>query len=380
MGVYIHLPFCEHKCPYCDFYSIVVGEADGFSRLVDSYLVSLRREALYYKDRWGDRPIRSIFLGGGTPSLLPPEKLAALLSFLRQELPCAAELEITMEANPHSLTPEGAAILAEAGLNRVSLGAQAFADELLRAIGRLHRVEQIHQAVCSLRQAGIENINLDLMYGLPGQGLEQWQDTLEQALALQPTHFSCYALTLEPDTPLFRWHERGLVQLPGEDEQVEMYNLARDLLRQAGYEHYEISNWCLPGWNCRHNLLYWQNEPYLGLGSGAAGYVGGYRYLNAPDVQGYIRAWEDGTPLYAECERLSREQEMDETMMLGMRLLAGVEEERFRRRFQVSFREVYEQAIAELAAQSLVEEKDGHLRVTEQGLLLENRVSAAFLR
>jgi len=380
MGVYVHIPFCEQKCSYCDFHSIVVGEVGVFSDLVDSYLLSLRREALYYKPLWGGRTIHSLFLGGGTPNLVPPERLAALLAFLREELPCSGELEITIEANPHSLTPEGARVLVAAGVNRVSLGAQAFQDELLQAIGRLHRAEHISQAVHNVRRAGIKNINLDLMFGLPGQSLEQWQDTLRQALALKPTHLSCYALTLEPETPLARWVEAGFAALPGEEEQVEMYQLARGLLRAAGYEHYEISNFALPGWRCRHNLLYWRNEPFIGLGSGAAGFIGGRRYLNVPDVQGYILSWEKGSPLYEEYAELSRDEEMDETMMLGMRLLEGVDEEAFRRRFQVGFSEVYQGAIAELKAKELVEEAQGCLRVTERGLLLENRVSAAFLR
>ena len=380
MGVYVHIPFCEHKCSYCDFHSIVVGDAESFSRLVDSYLVSLRREALYYRELWGERPLQTLFFGGGTPSLLPPEKLASFICFLRQELPFIPEPEITIEANPHSLTEQGAEILASAGVNRVSLGAQAFQDHLLQAIGRKHVTAQIAESVGMLRRAGIENINLDLMFGLPGQGLPEWRDSLEQALALEPAHLSCYALTLEPGTPLATWQKAGLVQLPGEDEQADMYDLARRLLQRAGYEHYEISNFSLPGRRCEHNLLYWHNHPFIGLGSGAAGYVNGCRYVNAPDVQAHIQTWERGQPRYVQCEQLTIDQQMDETMMVGMRLLEGVAEEYFRLRFKVSYRDVYQEAIDELAARGLVEQVEGRLRVTERGLLLENQVSAAFLR
>lgn len=380
MGVYVHIPFCEQKCNYCDFHSIVVGDAGEFSRLVDSYLVSVRQEAIYYREQWGEKPVETLFFGGGTPSLVPPEKLASLIAFFLSELPFVPEPEISLEANPHSLTEKGARILAAAGVNRVSLGAQTFQDELLRRIGRLHRSEHVKESVRLLRQAGIDNINLDLMFGLPGQSLELWEDSLKQALALEPTHVSCYALTLEPETPLARWYQAGVLELPGEDEQADMYNLAREILRQAGYEHYEVSNFCLPGYECRHNLLYWHNLPYLGLGSGAAGFLNGCRYQNVADVEGYISSWSRGEPFYGEREELTKEQQMDETMMLGMRLLRGVSEREFYRRFNVSLWDVYGVAIQDLIAKGLVEERNGCLCTTERGLMLQNHVSGAFLR
>lgn len=379
MGVYVHIPFCEQKCSYCDFYSVVVG-AGEFSSLTDNYLVSLRQEALYYRALWGDSPLTTIFFGGGTPSLLPPEKLADLIAFLRTELPFVTDPEITIEANPHSLTEAGAEALAAAGVNRVSLGAQSFQDDFLKAIGRLHRAEQISESVRSLRRAGIDNINLDLIFGLPGQSVRHWQETLEQAAALQPTHLSCYALILEPGTPLAAWHEAGLVQLPNDDDQADMYGLARSLLRSAGYEHYEISNFCLPGCACQHNLLYWRNRPHIALGTAAAGYVNRCRYINAPDLHGYLQSWQSGNPNYLECEQVGVEQEMDDTMMVGMRLIAGVAEEEFRHRFGVSYWDVYGEEITELVERGLVVEVEGSLRVTEQGLFLENMVSGAFLR
>lgn len=380
MGVYVHIPFCARKCFYCDFHSLEVRDAHRFAHLVDSYLAALRREALYFRSIWGDKPIESLFIGGGTPSLLPADKLASFISFLRTELPFAAAPEITMEANPHSLSEEGMEVLTGAGVNRVSLGAQAFQDGLLRAIGRLHRAEQIGESVHLLRRAGVSSINLDLIFGLPGQSLVHWRESLEQALALEPDHLSCYALTVEPGTLLHAWQEAGVLQLPGEDEQADMYDLTRTMLPEAGYEHYEISNFSRPGHRCRHNLLYWHNRPYIGLGSGAAGYVHGCRYSNRADLDGYIKSWEKGEPSYEEFQELNPEQQMDETMMLGMRLLEGVAVEEFRRRFGVSYWDVYREAITELIGQGLVEEVQGYLRTTELGLLLENRVSAAFLR
>jgi oxygen-independent coproporphyrinogen-3 oxidase len=380
MGVYVHIPFCEQKCYYCDFHSVVAGDEESFSSVVSDYFLSLRREALYYKKLWEDRVLRTIFIGGGTPSIVPAEQLASFILFLRNELPFVAEPEITIEANPHSLHYEGAAVLSKAGANRVSLGVQAFQNRLLKAIGRVHTSDQIGQSVGALKRAGITNINLDLMFGLPGQSISDWTETLREAVALRPTHLSCYGLILEDETPLARWVSAGIVHLPSDDEQAEMYDLACEMLKEEAYEHYEISNFCEPGMECQHNLLYWHNEPFIALGSGATGYIDGFRYKNMPDIQGYIESWTRHTPYYEYTDQVSLDQEMDETMMVGMRLLRGVEEEAFFRRYQVSFRDIYREPIEDLLAKGLVQESNGCLRVTRQGLFLENMVSGAFLR
>lgn len=380
MGVYVHIPFCEKKCYYCDFHSVVVGNQGAFAQITDSYLVSLRQEALYYRSAWGEEPLFSLFFGGGTPSVLPAQKLSAFISFLRAELPFVKTPEITVEANPHSLNLEGAEILAAAGVNRVSLGVQAFQDNLLQAIGRLHRVEHIAESVSNLRRAGIHDINLDLMFGLPGQSMDQWLETLESAVQLAPTHLSCYGLILESDTPFANWYKAGLLELPNDDQQADMYQLTRSFLKQAGFEHYEISNYCRSGYQSQHNLLYWRNRRFIGLGSGATGYIQNQRYTNVADIKTYISSWKQGIPPYQEHDPVSVEQEMDETMMVGMRLLAGVSEQEFSQRFQVSYWDVYESEIKDLLSKGLVEFIDGHLRVTEEGLLLENLVSGAFLR
>lgn len=380
MGVYVHIPFCEQKCYYCDFHSVVVGSQESFTLVTNNYLVSLRQEALYYRSLWGDQPLSTLFLGGGTPSLLPAKELGDLVTFLRQELPFVPEPEITMEANPNSLTPEGAAILVEAGVNRVSLGVQAFQDPLLKAIGRIHQASQIEESVRGLRQAGISDINLDLMFGLPGQSIENWRETLAGAIALAPTHLSCYGLILEPGTPFATWEAAGLLDVPSDDSQAEMYDIARKVLRAAGYDHYEISNFCLPGWQSEHNLIYWHNRAFLGLGSGATGYVHGLRYTNVADIQEYVNSWAKGTPPYQESTEVTKDQEMDETMMVGMRLLQGVAEADFEGRYKVSFWQIYGPQITKLQQNGLAEYADGYLRVTERGLFLENMVSGAFLR
>jgi len=380
LGIYIHVPFCEHKCYYCDFYSIVAGAHADFAGVVSSYLVSLRKEALLYQSQWAGHYFNSLFLGGGTPTILPAEDLAELVTFSRTELPLSPQAEITVEANPNTLSYEGLKLLGAAGVNRISLGAQAFQDSLLRTLGRLHSADQIISSVKRIRRAGIGNVNLDLMFGLPGQTMGDWVDTLEQALALEPEHFSCYSLILEEGTPFADWERAGLLKLPSHDLQAEMFETAIRILTAAGYVHYEISNFSRPGRQSRHNLLYWYNQPFLGLGPGATGYLGRIRYTNAPDVWGYIHDIGEGKLPTRSSISVTLEEEMDETMMVGMRLLAGVSEESFRLRYGVSYFDVYPEQIADLMARGLVEHTDGHLRVTKRGLFLENLVSGAFLR
>lgn len=375
----MHIPFCAQKCYYCDFHSIVVGDQASFQRVTNNYLVSARREALIYRSQLGNQTLNSLFVGGGTPSLLPASNLADLVAFLLKELPFRSVPEVTIEANPHSLTAPGVVSLREAGVNRVSLGAQAFQDSLLRSLGRVHQAQEITTSVHLLKSGGISNISLDLMYGLPGQTTEQWLETLERAVDLGPQHLSCYSLILEEGTPFAFWKARGLLDLPSEDLQAEMYESARMFLRKAGYEHYEISNFAKPGYQCRHNLLYWKNRPFLGLGSGATGYLEGKRYTNVADVRQYIEILTNGELPIAHVDQVTPKQEMEETMMVGMRLLGGVEEREFVERFGRSLFQVYGEEIKDLIMRGLVEYVDGFLRVTERGLYLENQVSAAFL-
>lgn len=380
MGVYVHIPFCEQKCYYCDFHSVVVGDQGQFASVVSNYLSSLRQEALYYRAIWGHEPLTTLFIGGGTPSLVPPKELADFIQFLLGALPFSANPEITMEANPNSITLEGMQILAGAGVNRVSVGVQAFQNHLLNVIGRIHRAEQIAASVEAIREAGIGNINLDLMFGLPEQTSSDWLETLGLTVKLKPTHISCYGLILEPGTPFAAWKEAGLLDLPSDDFQAEMAEQARTFLTEAGYGHYEISNYCLPNMESKHNTLYWENVPFIGLGSGATGYVNQLRYTNKSSVGEYVTSWELGVPLYQTEDLVGVDQEMDETMMVGMRLLRGVAEATFKERFEVSFFDIYGHQIESLLKRGLVHFEAGHLRVTRQGLYLENQVSGIFLR
>ena len=379
MGIYVHIPFCEKKCYYCDFHSVVVGDLTHFAKVTDDYLISVRKEALYYKKQWGNKSLSTLFIGGGTPTSLPPQKLASLIRFILHEFPFAENPEVTIEANPHTIHLNDAKILASAGVNRVSIGAQSFQNNLLQSMGRLHRSDQIEKSVLRFKEAGIDNVNLDIMFGLPEQTINDWKDTLMSALSLKPTHLSCYGLILEPGTPFAIWEAKGILRFPTDDDQAEMFEIAREVLVKSGYEHYEISNFCKPRFEARHNLLYWMNMPFIGLGSGATGYLNRRRYTNIAKISEYIKGWMNDCPIYERESLISEKQEMDETMMVGMRLLQGVSEIDFMERYGMSFFEVYPLEIEGLLNKGLVELVNGKLRVTKQGLYLENMVSGAFL-
>lgn len=379
-GIYVHIPFCHSKCEYCDFHSIVVNDRAEFSAVVGSYLCALQQEARYYLP-WVERyEFTTLFLGGGTPSIVPAEQLAALVVFLKEMFGLPADAEITCEANPKTVSAASLACLKDAGVNRISLGAQAFQDNLLRALGRTHSVADIYESVEAFHAAGITNFNLDLMFGLPGQTLSDWQETLKKAVALQPSHLSCYSLLLEEGTPFYELSQRGKLALPGEDLEADMFQLTQDYLQGAGYHYYEVSNFALPGLECAHNMHYWKNRPYLGLGSGASGRLGERRYTNGADVFRYIAAWENYEPLLAETEVISESQAMDETLICGLRLIDGVHEAEFQARFGCRMRDVYSEEIKRLEERGLVEYAAGRLRVTRRGLFLGNVVYGEFLR
>lgn len=372
----MHIPFCIQKCNYCDFHSIP-HETDGF---VGCYLSALEKEIQSYARVVKDTVFDSVYIGGGTPTILPVHGLKTLLSAITSSFHIRPDAEITMEGNPRTLTDEKANTIMESGVNRVSLGAQAFQDRLLSRLGRAHDVEDIFESVSILRRAGLKNLNLDLIYGLPGQTVTDWQHSLDQALSLSPEHLSCYTLIIEPGTPFAHKYAAGDLEMPGEDEEEGMYLALEERLSMAGFHRYEISNYALPGWQSRHNLLYWLNQPYLGLGSGAHGNWEGVRYANFSDIAQYMKCVNGDILPIDEQALVTKEQAMDETMMLGMRLLRGVPEKAFVDRYAISYFEVYGDEIAKLLEKGLVEFAGGALKLTARGLLLGNLVFAEFVR
>jgi len=385
-GIYIHVPFCRAKCAYCDFVSY-----PGLDHLHADYVQAIQREIALRAPAWAQRRFDTLYFGGGTPTLLPAAEIGALIKACQDILGLVEDAEITVECNPGTVDLAKLQALRRVGVNRLSLGVQGLDDRELKLLGRIHSASEALEVYRLAREAGFGNINLDLIFGLPGQRLARWRETLSKAIALRPEHFSLYALTLEPGTPLAERVARGEWPAPSDDTVAKMYELAEALLDEAGYEHYEISNWArrtessldaegLPILACKHNLKYWRNECYLGLGAGAHSYDGLRRYANVSDPAEYIGRMRTGKDPVAEAEETDRTRAMGETMMLGLRLHVGICWESFSQRFNVDLREIYAQEIQELRAQGLLEVDERGLRLSPKGRLLGNRVFAAFLR
>lgn len=370
-AVYAHVPFCHTICGYCDFYSVVLDKRAA-APLVDALLAELDG----VRSRRPVRP-RTIFVGGGTPTTLPPADLRRLLAALRAD--AEPDLEFTVEANPATVSDETAATLADAGVTRVSIGAQSFDPGELRVLERIHQPAQVAATVETARRCGIPQVSLDLIFAVPGQSLESWQRNLRTAIDLGPDHLSCYGLTYEKGTPLFDQLQAGAVRRLDADLEAEMYEWTIDALEHAGYRQYEVSNFARPGRECRHNLVYWRNEPYLGIGPSAAGFLDAIRYRNVPDAAAYVRAIRGGASPRCESERRALPDQARETMMLSLRLRAGVDRRAFAERFGRDPAEMFAEPVRKHEELGLLEADDEALRLTRSGLLVADSVIADFL-
>lgn len=375
VGIYIHIPFCLRKCPYCAFYSRGLDSL-GPGEWIRDYLSGLELEIDFWR---GQVQGRTLYIGGGTPTVLAADQLTSLIARARTAFALPEEAEVTVEANPGAVEAGLWAALRRAGVNRLSLGVQSFDDRLLAFLGRIHRAEEAVQAFHQARAAGFGNINLDLMFGLPRQSLRQWEDSLQQALNLEPEHISLYGLTVEEGTPLAEWIATGCERLPPEEIEIEMYGRAVDLLEAHGYEQYEISNFARPGYSCLHNDLYWCNEPYLGLGASACSYLDGERSRKVNDIALYGAILAQGGRPVEERERLSLRGQMGETMMLGLRRTAGVNVARFRERFGCLPEAVFAEELGRLLEAGLVATDGTHWRLTRTGILLANQAFLEFV-
>ena len=373
-GIYLHVPFCRRKCPYCSFASVVPrpGQVGHYLAAVRAHLRGLAREP-----QVREMVCTTVFFGGGTPSLLDPADLAELLADCRTLFAFADdEPEVSVEVNPGTIDPAGLERLRRAGCNRLSIGVQSLDDRELAVLGRIHSAGQARAAVRAARDAGFENLSLDLMYGLPGQSAAGWRATLEQALALGPDHLSLYELTPEEGTPLSADLCAGRLSLPSEEEVLAMMAVIDALVAASPLARYEISNYAAVGRECRHNLTYWQNGCYLGLGPGATAFYGGVRRTAVADPDEYCRRLGQGRSVWQVEECLDREAAFRETVVMGLRLTAGVDEAALRRRFGIDPATYYGPVLAQLFAQGLLVRQAGHLRLTAAGLPLANRVMA----
>ncbi|ACX51751.1 oxygen-independent coproporphyrinogen III oxidase [Ammonifex degensii KC4] len=374
-GIYLHVPFCRRKCFYCDFVSYPYREEAALE-----YLTGLKREILFWREVYGSRlKVPTLYLGGGTPTCLPLKLLEEIFSIIYQSFSFLSRAEVTVEANPETLTPELVELLVAWGVNRLSIGMQALRPEHLKLLGRGHTFAEVVESVKICRRAGLENINLDLIYGLPGQTLADWRETLRAAVALEPTHLSAYALELEEHTLLGKRVAKGELS-PCEEETVrEMYLEAIDFLEGRGYRHYEISNFALPGKECRHNLGYWRLSPYLGLGPAAHSFLEGKRWANAADLATYLRLLEEGKRPVVEVVEVGRKEAMAEAMFLGLRLRQGVHRLWFAARFGSTLEEAYGPVLERLVKQGLLEYDGGWVRLTPMALPVANQVFMAFV-
>jgi oxygen-independent coproporphyrinogen-3 oxidase len=375
LALYLHVPFCAVRCHYCDFNTYA-----GLDNLFEDYADALVEEIRLAGAARRRPPVRTVFIGGGTPTVLPAPLLASILTACRASFDVAPDAEITSEANPGTADAATFAALRDMGVNRLSMGVQSLDDAELKWLGRIHSAAEAEDAFAAARRAGFDNVNLDFMFGLPGQAEATWRQTLERAVALAPEHISLYSLTVEHGTPLYDAVRRGVQPSPEDDLAADFYLLACDRLTRAGYAQYEISNWSRPGFQCRHNLIYWRHEPYLGFGPGAHSYAGDRRWWNVRPVPQYIQRLRAGQSPERDGETIDERLAMGETMMLGLRLVAeGVEFGRFRSAFGRSLDEVFGDEIRVLQARGLLETVDGRVRLTAEGRLLGNQVFAEFL-
>ncbi|NLN17533.1 MAG: radical SAM family heme chaperone HemW [Firmicutes bacterium] len=374
-GLYVHIPFCLRKCPYCDFNSYPRSRWSREDRR--RYVGAVARELGGIGVSCA--PV-SLYFGGGTPTTLPPQDLAWLLGLAKDKWNLGEEVEISIEANPDTVDGEVLQELRNAGFNRLSLGVQSLRDRDLAILGRSYDVQTVHRALQDARLAGFTNIGVDLIYGIPGQSPQDWRETLEGALELEVEHISCYSLQVEDHTPMAAAIMRGELALPPEDDWLEMFQMTVEILGKGGYEHYEIANFARPGRQCRHNLLYWKNRWYLGVGAGAHSHWERRRWANVKDPGTYADLVAAGMPAVEDERSLTEGEEMDETAFLGLRLLGGVDLGEYRRRFGRDLGAVYADPIAQLTARGLLEQADGQLRLTTRGLPVANVVFAQFIR
>ena len=389
IALYVHIPFCETKCPYCDFNTYASIEP-----LMPSYVAALETEVGLWGRRLGRSRITTVFFGGGTPSYLPAQDIGSILGRAGTDFDLDEVEEITLESNPGDVTAAKLASYLDSGVDRLSIGVQSFSDRLLRLLGRRHTAEEAVDAYKLAVARGFENVSLDLMYGLPHQTAEDWRETLEVTGELAPSHISMYCLTLEGGTPMERQVKLGELPDPDSDLAADMYLMAEEAF--AGpYRHYEISNWAKPGRESRHNLIYWRNEPFLGVGPGAHSYIDGSRFWNIKPPREYIARLEghandvvaarelpgdftQDIPVIDKAEAIDRELEMAETMMMGLRLDSGISIDKFTARFGDPPATHYAAILGELQAARLLEQPDGSIRLTAKGRLLGNEVFSRF--
>ncbi|HEN7421740.1 TPA: oxygen-independent coproporphyrinogen III oxidase [Streptococcus agalactiae] len=369
ISAYVHIPFCTQICYYCDFSKVFIK-----NQPVDAYLQALIREFRSYDIT----ELRTLYIGGGTPTSISAVQLDYLLTELSRDLNLNTLEEFTIEANPGDLTVDKIEVLQKSAVNRVSLGVQTFNDKHLKRIGRSHNEAQIYSTIDALKTAGFQNISIDLIYALPGQTMDDVRSNVAKALSLNIPHLSLYSLILEHHTVFMNKMRRGKLHLPTEDLEAEMFEYIISEMERNGFEHYEISNFTKPGFESRHNLMYWDNVEYYGVGAGASGYLDGIRYRNRGPIQHYLKGVSEGNARLSE-EVLSKNEMMEEELFLGLRKKEGVSIGKFEQKFGTSFEKRYGQIVQELQSDGLLKENNGFIQMTKKGLFLGDTVAEKFI-
>ncbi|WP_040286658.1 radical SAM family heme chaperone HemW [Sporosarcina koreensis] len=374
-GMYIHIPFCHQICHYCDFNKVFVK-----NQPVDAYLESIRGELSILKQAGADfSTVETVFFGGGTPTALTAGQLDTLLEIVGSFVDTARLTEFSTEANPDELTTDKLRVLKNGGIKRLSLGVQSFDPALLKRIGRSHSPEQAVQVIADARKNGFDDISIDLIYALPDQTRKQWETTLDQALALDLPHYSGYSLIIEPKTVFYNLMNKGRLPLPGEDAETAMFESLISRMEQAGRGQYEISNFAIPGHESVHNMIYWENDEYAGVGAGAHGYLDGVRYANLGPLKKYMAAVDEGRLPRLEEHEVTQQEKMEEEMFLGLRKLDGVSAGKFALKFGIPLEEKYGSVVDDLAARGLLERRGDRVRLTKDGVFKGNEAFQQFL-
>ena len=375
LELYIHIPFCVRKCAYCDFLSFPATE-----RAHETYVAKLIEEIYGQSAGFQDYCVTSIFLGGGTPSILSADLMRDLFEALYQCFDIAVDAEISIEANPGTLTMEKLHMYRTCGINRISIGLQSADDEELKALGRSHCYDDFLKSFQRARQAGFTNINVDLMSALPGQTVQSLKNTLRKVMMLKPEHISAYSLIIEEGTPFYDRYHADQSAFPDEEMDREMYHLTKEIMAAQGFERYEISNYAKPGYECRHNIGYWTGVDYLGLGLGASSYTHGFRYHNVTDIDEYLSLdLSEGGAAARDIQKMSEKEQIEEFMFLGLRMMKGVSGSEFFERFGLNLWSIYGEVFDRLAAQGLLEVRKPEVRLTELGIDVSNMVLSEFL-
>ena len=375
LGLYIHIPFCVTKCKYCDFNSFKIDLNEKIK-----YLNYLGEEMKLYKEEIKNREIDSVFVGGGTPSILNENEINILFEKIKENFNIKSNAEITMECNPGTLTLNKLKVMKKSGVNRLSIGLQAVQNHHLKYIGRIHTFEEFEKNYHDAKQMGFDNINIDLMYALPNQSREDWMESLEKVVKLNPTHISAYSLILEENTELFKMYERDEFNLLDENTDIEMYEYTIDYLKSHGYNQYEISNYAKDNFECKHNVLYWKCEEYVGIGASASGYFNGIRYNNICELANYEKMILEGEKPIEWEEKLSIKDEIEESIFLGLRMNEGIQISDFKEKYNFDFEKEYKNEIEKLSKMELIEIDNNLMKLTQKGREISNSVFVEFIK